>query len=375
MEKKLKVLLIAYNNLGKGGIQNQLIGIIRTLKDKVNFDIVIWDNKRNYYREELESYDNVRIIECFRHIEKYNKLRQKADAFIRYNDLKQRISNIIKEYGPYDVIHCNNAFDAAPCLHAAYENHIPVRISHAHNTENPSLSKKLVYPAYKKLYNHQRKRIRKYATHMIGCSKQVCDYFFGQDLGEVVHIGIDLSKFYDIEPNRGNSEIKELLHVGNMSEQKNQLFTVDIIDELRNIRKDFHMTLIGGGTTYLDQVKEKIEEKNLTQFITILPPESNVPEAMSKSDLFVFPSSFEGFGIVLIEAQSLGLKCICSEVVTEEANCGGMITVPLMDGPQGWAKAIDQQLNLKNQTADRYDVSEFSVENMGNNIFKKYIGE
>ena len=177
--KKKRILIIAFNNLGKGGIQNQLMGIVRSLHNEVDFDVVIWDSKRDYHRSEMEKYANV--IECFRNTGK-TFLRKKLDAFVRYKELKKIITQVIKKYGPYDVIHCNNAFDAAPCLQAAYECGVQVRISHAHNTENPSLRKKFVYPAYKRLYNHHRKKIRKYATHMVGCSKQVTDYFFGEGL-------------------------------------------------------------------------------------------------------------------------------------------------------------------------------------------------
>ena len=366
---KYKVLLIAYNNLGKGGIQNQLIGIIRTLKDRVDFDVVIWDNKRDYYRSEVEK--SARIIECFRNIGN-NKLRQKADAFIRYQDIRKRIDRIIKEYGPYDAIHCNNAFDAAPCLQAAYDNHIPVRISHAHNTENPSLSKKLVYPAYKALYEQQRKRIRKYATHMIGCSGQVCDYFFGKNLGQTVHIGIDLSEFEKVEPDAVQSSEFQLLQVGNFSEQKNQLFTIEILRQLVKIRQDFHLTLIGGGGDYLHSVKDKIQSYELADYVSILPPETNVPQAMANADLFLFPSSFEGFGIVLIEAQSVGLNCFVSEVVTREANCGGLITLRLSRGPEQWAQAIAKYIDRKNNKRKGYNVDEFSVENMGERIYQLY---
>lgn len=367
--KKKKVLLIAYNNLGKGGIQNQLMGIIRTLKDKVDFDVVIWDNKRDYYRKKIEGYVN--IIECFRSTGK-TTIRKKMDAFIRYYDIKKIISHVIEEYGPYDAIHCNNAFDAAPCLEAAYEKGIPVRISHAHNTENPSLSKKIIYPAYKVLYEHHRKKIRKYATCMIGCSKQVIDYFFGKDIGQVVHIGIDFSNFSNLKFSKKNKEIIELLHVGNMSEQKNQLFLIEVLSELIKLRKDVHLTLIGGGEAYLSKVEKLISEKNLAPYVDIKSPETNVPKAMSEADLFVFPSTFEGFGIVLIEAQSVGLKCIASDIVTTEANCGGIEYIPLEKGAVYWANILNEQIESGIKRENSYNVSEFTVENMGEQIYQVY---
>lgn len=368
--KKHKVLLIAYNNLGKGGIQNQLMGIIRSLKDIVDFDVVIWDEVKDYYTPELERY-GVRVIRCFRNVGS-NVLRRKADAFIRYSDIRRVIANVIRQYGPYDAIHCNNAYDAAPCLEAAQEAGIPVRISHAHNMENPALRKKLVYPAYRVLYGHNRKKIRKYATHLIGCSRQVADYFFGEGFGRVVHIGIDLSSFCKVqlpEKNRGRAE---LLHVGSMSQQKNQCFLVDVMEELVKMRENVHLTMIGSGGAYFDRVREKIAEKGLEQYISVLPPDTSVPQAMAQADLFVFPSTFEGFGIVLIEAQAMGLSCLVSDVVSPEADCGGLQYLPLEQGAARWAEQIDRIIGQGVETKAKYDVSEFAVENMSNRLYRIY---
>lgn len=368
--KKLKVLLIAYNNLGKGGIQNQIMGIIRSLKDQVDFDIIVWDNVKDYYTPELEQY-GVKIIRCFRNPGK-NLLRRKADAFVRYGELRRIIKNVIREHGPYDAIHCNNAYDAAPCLEAAYKAGIPVRISHAHNTENPSLSKKRVYPAYKALYRHNRKKIHRFATHMVGCSRQVTDYFFGKGFGQVVHIGIDLSEFQKMEFPVRNSKTIELLHVGSMSEQKNQLFLVDVMEKLTKRNPNVHLTMVGGGTGYLEQVKDRISRKKLEGVVTILPPDTHVPSAMAAADLFVFPSTFEGFGIVLIEAQALGLNCLASDIVSPEANCGGIRYLSLKKGAAYWAEMIVNELEKGLKHEQKYDVSEFSVENMSGKICRIY---
>lgn len=370
MEQRLKVLMVAFNNLGRGGIQNQFMGIIRSLNTKVEFDVVIWDNVRNSYRSELDEY-HVNVIECFRSIGS-NRLRQKADAFIRYREIKRIIKNVLEKYGPYDAIHCNNAYDAAPCMEAAYEMGIPVRISHAHNMENPELKKKITYPAYKLLYAYQRKRIRKYATHMIACSRQVADYFFGKNLGQVVHIGVELSEFYNKSHSKNRNDCFELLHVGSMSQQKNQLFLVDVMKELLKIRQDVRLTMFGSNSVYYKKVIGKILEYDLESFVKIKPAEASVSEAMAQADIFVFPSTFEGFGIVLIEAQASGLKCIASDVVTREADCGGIQYLPLKSGAGEWALQISRSLDMTPANRESYDVSEFSVAAMSGTMYQIY---
>lgn len=58
-------------------------------------------------------------------------------------------------------------------------------------------------------------------------------------------------------------------------------------------------------------------------------------------DVFVFPSKFEGLGMVLIEAQASGLPIVTSDVVPKEA----MITenieaVSLENFPEYWANKV-----------------------------------
>lgn len=369
--KKKKVLLIAYNNLGKGGIQNQIVGIIRTLKDSVSFDVVVWDEVKDYYTHELERY-GVNIIRCFRCVGE-STLRKKMDAFVRYRDIRKTIDRVIRENGPYDAIHCNNAYDAAPCLDAAFHAGIPVRISHAHNVENPAFRKKKTYLAYQLLYAHHRKKIHQFATHMIGCSRQVTDYFFGKGIGMVVHIGIDLCEFEKTGRSKKNAEPFALLHVGNMSQQKNQPFLVEIMEKLIKLRTDVRLNMIGDGP-WANKVRELISQKNLESYISILPSNTNVPQAMAEAALFVFPSTFEGFGIVLIEAQSVGLRCLASDVVSPEANCGGISYLPLEAGATYWAERISCMLDENCDADVSYDVSGFSVENMANEMLSMYMG-
>lgn len=71
---------------------------------------------------------------------------------------------------------------------------------------------------------------------------------------------------------------------------------------------------------------EKIKEKNLNSNITFLGHRDDIPSLLQMSDVFVFPSRFEGLPGVLIEAESFGLPIICThlpmmlEVVEENVN-------------------------------------------------------
>ncbi len=66
---------------------------------------------------------------------------------------------------------------------------------------------------------------------------------------------------------------------------------------------------------YINDIKEKISESNLTEKVRFTEDNvSNVEEYMQSSDIFILPSSKEGFPISMIEAMSCGLAVIGSDI-------------------------------------------------------------
>ena len=91
---------------------------------------------------------------------------------------------------------------------------------------------------------------------------------------------------------------------------------------------------------------QKLAEANdlgdSVRFINVTKQVENYMQAM---DVFVFPSIFEGLGIVLIEAQASGLPCIVSENIQKEADIGAGIVFQL-DLRENMDKWIESQKEL-----------------------------
>lgn len=368
-KKRIRVLHIAFNDLGNGGIQNQIMAITKNTCQQVDNDVVVWSKEPAFYDSEFKKYG------CIHYASHYNgnsTLKRKLDYFFRYHNVKKAVFEIIKQNGPYDVVHSHKLFESAACLSAAYKAGVPIRIAHAHLTaskgEKVTLAQRVI-----KCYNSVYRRIiRKRATHMIGCSRNAADYVFGKNHGEVVHIGIDLEKFniadYHIQPN----EKKRLLHVGNFSVHKNQLFLIEIFKELKIIRNDVEMVLVGrGGDEYKKSVEKMIQRYDLINSVIIKPHDSLIPKEIAEANAFVFPSNFEGFGIVLVEAQAMGLKCFASTEVPLETNCGLVSYLDLNDGAKKWAIKINDFLE-KETIHKPVDVTEFSEKTMSERVFEIY---
>lgn len=155
-------------------------------------------------------------------------------------------------------------------------------------------------------------------------------------------------------------------HVGFFNEQKNQSFLINIakyliIEKKQNIR----LMLVGNGRLF-EQTKELCKEYGIEDKVTFLGATNDINGVMSAMDVFVFPSRWEGLGIVMIEAQLIGLPCVASTAVPIETKISDSCRfIPLVADISEWADAIMLSckesienklriLNLKN--TERFDM-------------------
>ncbi|MDO6712883.1 glycosyltransferase family 4 protein [Aliiglaciecola sp. 2_MG-2023] len=97
----------------------------------------------------------------------------------------------------------------------------------------------------------------------------------------------------------------KVLYVGGLSQRKGLSYLVEAISALDN---KVEFSYIGNGSA-LELMQEKLP--NATYLGTM--PHSQVLEAMRDHDVLVFPSLFEGFGMVITEAMSQGMVVIATD--------------------------------------------------------------
>ena len=107
------------------------------------------------------------------------------------------------------------------------------------------------------------------------------------------------------------------LSIGRIQEQKKQLETIKFLNNFKKIDSNFLCYFIGGpsgksGDDYLAELKESVKELNLETNIKFLGnlPQKEIKDLMNKSKLLIHTSQYETFGLVAIEANSMGLPIL-----------------------------------------------------------------
>jgi len=147
---------------------------------------------------------------------------------------------------------------------------------------------------------------------------------------------------------KSGNKIKKIISMGRFFPQKDFNSIIDAFAIVNKKLKSCQLQLVGDGPdkNKLKNYVKKHGIKNI-EFTGWIDKSVNV---LSKSDLFVFSSNWEGFGYVIIEAMSQGLPVIATDTpfgpreILDNGKYG--ILVPMKD-PQAMADAMYELLNDK----------------------------
>lgn len=106
--------------------------------------------------------------------------------------------------------------------------------------------------------------------------------------------------------------------VGRLTPFKNQKFLIKVAKEIK--RNDFYILIIGDGDEY-ENLKREIEKEKLEDRVKLLGfiSSDEILYYLKASDIFLYPSLKEGFGIVILEAMAVGLPVVIfREIYIEE---------------------------------------------------------
>jgi len=362
------ILEVSFGAVGNGGVSNVIMSIIRSLHTEFQFDVLTFSKHIQVHDDEIRSSGgNVYCINCdwkgrwVRHIEFVTRpMRIFVKCLWLFN------------HKHYDVIHCHYADEGGVILLAAKICGIPIRIIHSHNTKSP-LDRKGVISWYRGIQHFLG---LKCSTSKIGCSQEACQAMFGDQKFMVINNALNLEQFETKERGKSSNNMR-FVHVGRFAYQKNQLFLLDVFRSIVQVNNHASLVLVGWGAD-LEKIKERIRENGLESNVLLLPPDSNIAEVFSNADYMIFPSIFEGLGIVLLEAQVSGVYCFASSSIPRIVNIGLCTFLDLSLGAEEWGHKILEFIN--NGTCSRSIVNEekkksFDIQEVKKEYVKLYNGE
>ena len=130
--------------------------------------------------------------------------------------------------------------------------------------------------------------------------------------------------FFDFEKVSTSNE-KRVIAVGRLSREKGFDMLIDAWKIVEQNDNEWKLDIFGTGKLE-NTLKKQIEFNNLKR-CKLCGYSNNIEEEYRKSSLFVLPSRFEGFGLVVLEALSKGIPVVCfkcpggiSEIIQDNVN-------------------------------------------------------
>ncbi len=327
-----KVLVFSYNLCPTNGVANCIMQYYdAAIKQGMHIDFLVISDEESAWKEKIKERGHVYV---WPKGEKYSRdVLAYLCATIRKNEYSIVHVNVPGEYG-------------AILLYAANKCSVPVRIYHSHNPKaNPFSKSWLVSIVFDPV-------CCKLSNALLACSATAGRSSFGNREFQVLRNCIDADVFrFDVHSRENkrkelgiSPELFVIGCVGRLEIQKNPLFALRCIKELRKIRNDFVFVWIGKGSLY-EEMQRFIRENEMEEYVILPGVKRNIQEWYSAMDCFFLPSQFEGLGIVFIEAQASGLSCFGSTNVPEDTELTPLMKrISLDQSPQEWADVISQRL-------------------------------
>lgn len=263
------------------GAENVVIQIINMFKANSNIEMIYVSLKGPIEEKLLEENINYALLD---------------------NISLKSVKKVINEYNP-DIIH---AHDFTMSIMAAIAKKNNIVISHLHN--NPYWIKKINMRSI--AYYLVTKKI----DRILLVSQAIKDeYIFSTKLhNKMIIIGNPVNTLLHLSQDNFERKDIDILFVGRITEQKNPLLFLDIINALNKKGMNLNVVMAGDGDLMQD-VEEKIFDLNITN-VHLTGFTKEPYSLMKKSKIICIPSKWEGFGLVAVEGLSFGLPVIASKV-------------------------------------------------------------
>ena len=324
-------ILHIVSSMNRAGLENALMNYYRNVdRDKIQFDFLLSKSQKGDFEDEIES------------------LGGRIYRIPMSNPLKYlwNLNRFFSQHKEYRICHLHHLPWGSLSLLFASLHGVQGRFSHVHFARYPmgKLSVKRL----------MRWMSRHYSTRYFACGRIAGLNFYGPSIVSspefrVLNNAIQSEKFsFDEEVRRSvraglgiADDVLVVGQVGRMTPVKNHKFTVDILCELKKLRGGKVKCVFVGEGPLMQDIEECAKEKGVAEECIFTGSTDNPQDYMQAMDYLIFPSVIEGLGLVAVEAQASGLRCVASSGVPSECKLTELVDfLPLSDGAQKWASHI-----------------------------------
>jgi glycosyltransferase involved in cell wall biosynthesis len=145
-----------------------------------------------------------------------------------------------------------------------------------------------------------------------------------------------------------------LLYVGRLAPLKDHATLLRAVALMRAHHPDVQLWIVGDGPLDLS-LRKLTDQLGLSDSVTFFGEQSDISPFMLAADLFVSSSVTEGLPVSLLEAMSVGLPAVVTDVggMGEIARLSGAVTLVPSSDPEGMAAALCDAISTRQELPKR----------------------
>lgn len=337
-------VLHVIRTMNLAGAETFIMNVYRNIdREKIQFDFLLNTKEESAYTKEIDKLGgSIYYIPRF--------------VGTNYFSYKKQCRSFFKNHHEHSIVH-GHIGSSAPIYLPLAKKEGKVAIAHSHNTTPNNSIQNIVF-------NCLAKQVKGKADYYFACSPEAGLNRFGSTIPEsekffLINNGIetdlyrrDVTTIRESKIDIGTLKHPTFLHIGRFTFQKNHSFLIEVFNQIVKSLPDALLLLVGEGED-LPAIQQKVSNLKLENNVKFLGLRTDIPNLIRASDVFLFPSLYEGLGIALIEAQTAGLPCIVSDGVPNAACISPKTHRLSLSSVKKWADcSIEAYQENKNITAD-----------------------
>ena len=296
-----RILHCVIGNMDIGGIETMLMELYRNIdRNKIQFDFVVHKPEENYYEKEIRQLGG----KIFRvpYISKHPFRHCRSFA------------TLLREHPEYKVIHIHTTYSIMFIDAKIAKKMGRIIIIHSHNS-GANWKRTLVHKCFKK-------SISEIADYRVACSEIASEWMFEDCKQKTVQIWQNAFKLDNFlyrketrEKIRKKNKIEDELiigFVGRLSYQKNPELMIRIFEKMIKKNKQIRLWIVGDGDEKA-KIEKLVADLGIQSYVVFWGAKPNPNDYMMAFDTFLLTSRWEGYGMVLVEAQAAGLPVVIPE--------------------------------------------------------------